>query len=50
MKHKLTYSDKGEFPMRLEQLYYMIEIAKTHSFSIAAENLFIGQSTLSETI
>ncbi len=36
--------------MRLEQLYYMIEIAKTHSFSIAAENLFIGQSTLSETI
>ena len=50
MKHKLTYSDKGEFPMRLEQLYYVIEIAKTHSFSIAAENLFIGQSTLSETI
>lgn len=36
--------------MRLEQLTYMIEIAKTHSFSLAAENLFIGQSTLSEAI
>lgn len=36
--------------MRLEQLFYMIEINKTHSFSIAAENLYIGQSTLSEAI
>lgn len=36
--------------MRLEQLTYMVEIAKTHSFSLAAENLFIGQSTLSEAI
>lgn len=36
--------------MRLEQLTYMVEIAKTHSFSLAAENLFIGQSTLSESI
>ena len=36
--------------MRLEQLTYMIEIAKTHSFSLAAENLFISQSTLSESI
>ena len=36
--------------MRLEQLTYMVEIAKTHSFSLAAENLFISQSTLSEAI
>ena len=33
--------------MRLEQLKYLVEIAKTNSMSIAAENLHIAQSSLS---
>ena len=36
--------------MRIEQLYHLIEIAKTHSFTIAAQNLFISQPTISESI
>lgn len=36
--------------MRLEQLYYITEIAKTNSISMAAENLFITQPTLSIAI
>ena len=29
--------------MRIEQLEYLIEIAKTNSISIAAENLYVSQ-------
>lgn len=36
--------------MRIEQLYHFLEIAKCHSLSQAAENLFIGKSTLSNSI
>lgn len=36
--------------MRIEQLVYFIEIAKTHSFSLAAENLFVSQPAISSAI
>ena len=36
--------------MGIEQLYHFLEIAKCHSLSQAAENLFIGKSTLSNSI
>lgn len=36
--------------MRLEQLKYLVEIAKTNSMSMAAENLHIAQSSLSLSI
>lgn len=36
--------------MRIEQLKYLLEVAKTHSVSIAANNLFISQSTISDAI
>lgn len=36
--------------MRLEQLYYFIEIAHSKSISIAAENLYITQPALSRAI
>lgn len=36
--------------MRIEQLKYMLEVTKTHSVSIAAENLYISQSTISDAI
>ncbi|MDO4281228.1 MAG: LysR family transcriptional regulator [Peptococcaceae bacterium] len=36
--------------MRIEQLEHFMEIAKCHSFSQAAKNLFIGKSTLSNSI
>ena len=36
--------------MRLEQLTYLVEIAKTNSMSLAAENLHIAQSSLSLSI
>lgn len=36
--------------MRIEQLEYLIEIAKTNSISIAAENLYVSQPSISEAI
>ncbi len=36
--------------MRIEQLRYMLEVAKCHSVSIAANNLYISQSTISDAI
>lgn len=36
--------------MRLEQFYYLVEINKTRSMSLAAENLFVTQPTLSIAI
>ena len=36
--------------MRIEQLLYLSEIAKTHSISIAANNLFVSQPAISTAI
>ncbi len=36
--------------MRIEQLKYLVEIAKTHSITVAAENLHVTQPTISEAI
>ena len=36
--------------MRIEQLQHLLEVAKCNSLSQAAENLFIGKSTLSNSI
>lgn len=36
--------------MRIEQLEYFLEIAKTHSISLAAENLFVTQPTISDAM
>jgi len=36
--------------MHLQQLFYLLEVGKTHSISQAAENLFITQPTLSIAI
>ena len=36
--------------MRLEQLYYLVEVNNTRSISLAAENLFITQPALSIAI
>lgn len=36
--------------MRLEQLSYLVEVNNTHSISLAAENLFVTQPTLSIAI
>ena len=36
--------------MRIEQLQHFLEVAKCNSLSQAAENLFIGKSTLSNSI
>ena len=36
--------------MRLEQLYYFMEVAHTHSINIAAENLYMTQPALSRAI
>lgn len=36
--------------MRLEQLQYLTEIARSHSFRVAAENLYVTQPALSESI
>lgn len=36
--------------MRFEQLRYVLEVAKTHSVSVAANNLYISQSTISDAI
>lgn len=36
--------------MRIEQLLYLVEIAKTHSISIAAENLYVSQPAISAAI
>ena len=36
--------------MNLNQLQYVLSVAEHRSFSLAAENLFISQSTLSQQI
>ncbi len=36
--------------MRLNQIQYVLEIAKTHSFSKASKKLFISQSALSTAV
>lgn len=36
--------------MRIEQLTYLVEIAKTNSISIAAENLYVSQPSVSEAV
>lgn len=36
--------------MRIEQLQYLLEISKTHSISLAADNLFLTQPALSNAI
>lgn len=36
--------------MHLEQLKYIVEVAKTRSISIAAQNLHVSQSTISKAI
>ena len=36
--------------MRIEQLTYFLEVAKTHSINKAAENLFVTQPGLSDSI
>lgn len=36
--------------MHLEQLRYIVEVAKTHSISNAAQNLHVSQSTISKAI
>ncbi|MBH5319578.1 LysR family transcriptional regulator [Paenibacillus sp. GSMTC-2017] len=36
--------------MNLEQFHYIIEVAKTHSLSKAASNLFVTQSAVSQSI
>ena len=36
--------------MTLQNLKYMLEISNSHSFSKAAKNLFVSQSTLSTVI
>lgn len=36
--------------MTLQNLKYMLEISNSHSFSKAAKNLFVSQSTLSAAV
>lgn len=36
--------------MRLEQLQYLVEISRTHSFRVAAESLYVTQPAISEGI
>lgn len=36
--------------MRIEQLEYFVDVAKTHSLNISAERLFVTQPTISEAI
>lgn len=36
--------------MRLDQLYYLVEIAKTGSISLTAERIYISQPTITEAI
>lgn len=36
--------------MRIEQLEYLVEVAKTHSISLASENLFVSQPAISEAL
>lgn len=36
--------------MRIEQLEHIIEISKTHSINLAAQNLHITQQSLSRSI
>ncbi|PGS48636.1 LysR family transcriptional regulator [Bacillus sp. AFS041924] len=36
--------------MNIEKLVYLIEVAKTGSFSIASQNLFVSQSAISQSI
>ncbi|MEH7309228.1 LysR family transcriptional regulator, partial [Neobacillus drentensis] len=36
--------------MNIEKLEYLIEVAKTGSFSIASQNLFVSQSAISQSI
>lgn len=46
----ILYLLKGRRFMRFEQLKYLIELSNTHSFSIAAENLFTTQPNISNGI
>lgn len=36
--------------MHIEQLKYIVEVTKTRSISIAAQNLHVSQSTISKAI
>jgi LysR family transcriptional regulator, transcription activator of glutamate synthase operon len=36
--------------MNIEKLQYLVEVAKTGSFSIASQNLFVSQSAISQSI
>ncbi|MFF2876200.1 LysR family transcriptional regulator [Gottfriedia sp. NPDC057991] len=36
--------------MNIEKLVYLVEVAKTGSFSIASQNLFVSQSAISQSI
>ena len=36
--------------MTFQQLYYLLEVDRTKSFSLAAKNLFIAQSTISNSV
>ena len=36
--------------MRIEHLQYLLEVDKYHSISVAAQNLFLGQTTLSSIV
>lgn len=46
----LNNISKGGAIVRIEQLQYLVEIARTHSFRVAAENLYVTQPALSESI
>lgn len=45
-----TCIQEGEQAMRIEQLEYFVDVAKTHSLNISAERLFVTQPTISEAI
>ena len=36
--------------MRLEQLYYIVEIADTGSFTASSERLFVSQPSISQSV
>ncbi|HFL3236892.1 TPA: LysR family transcriptional regulator, partial [Clostridioides difficile] len=40
----------GDEIMNLEQLEYVVEIAKTQSFSAASEHLHVTQSAISQSV
>ena len=46
----ILYLKKEGVPMTIQQCRYAIEIAKTGSFSEAAKQLFVAQSSLSVSI